>query len=94
LHLSIPLLGEQTLNMMFFFFTFYQDIVFFPFHQDIFKGFVKGATSFLTLLYDVMGSEVTFCHSVFLYFLQFKEKNIFIIYQRNDIRNIWNLPKK
>jgi hypothetical protein len=67
---------------------------FFPFHQDIFKGFVKGATSFLTLLYDVKGSEVTFCHSVFLYFLQFKEKNNFIIYQRNDIRNIWNLSKK
>ena len=75
---SIPLLGEQTLNLMFFFFTFYQDIViFFPFHQYIFKGFVKGATSFLTLLYDVIGSEVTFCHSVFLYFLQFKEKKYF-----------------
>ncbi len=72
---------------MFFFFTFYQDIVIFfpfhqyififPFHQYIFKGFVKGATSFLTLLYDVIGSEVTFCHSVFLYFLQFKEKKYF-----------------
>ena len=46
---------------MFFFLTFYQDIViFFPFHQYIFKGFVKGATSFLTLLYDVKGSVLSF----------------------------------